>query len=206
MLLPRRGDHSRRRLLAVARGREGAKNLDELWGNYDPRKDPLETTVVREWKEGSVTCRYVVFTIGTFKGRVSRMAAFYAFPTGAEEKLPGLLDLHGGGQEGFVDRSHLPGAERLRGAVDQLGRESDGRHEGRGAEYRLGGTRCHAETQRPLRHDEARRQDARRLRIAAKQQLVPTRAGRARGSHSSNNSPKSTDGGWVSRAIRWAVS
>jgi hypothetical protein len=75
------------------------QNLDELWGKYDPRKDPLETTVVREWKEGEVTCRYVVFTIGTFKGKVSRIAAFYAFPTGAKEKLPGLLDLHGGGQK-----------------------------------------------------------------------------------------------------------
>ncbi|MHB1037300.1 MAG: alpha/beta hydrolase family protein [Pirellulales bacterium] len=74
------------------------QNLDELWGNYDPHKDPLETSVVREWKEGTVTCRYVVFTIGTFKGEVARIAAFYAFPTGAKEKLPGLLDLHGGGQ------------------------------------------------------------------------------------------------------------
>ena len=26
------------------------------------------------------------------------MAAFYAFPTGVKEKVPGLLDLHGGGQ------------------------------------------------------------------------------------------------------------
>ena len=75
------------------------QNLDELWGKYDPRKDPLETTVVREWKEGEVTCRYVVFTLGTFKGKVSRIAAFYAFPTGSKEKLPGLLDLHGGGQK-----------------------------------------------------------------------------------------------------------
>ena len=39
-----------------------------LWGHYDPRKGPLDTTVVREWKDGLVTCRYVVFTIGTFKG------------------------------------------------------------------------------------------------------------------------------------------
>lgn len=74
------------------------QTLDKLWGNYDPRKDALDTTLVREWKEGSVTCRYVVFTTGTFKGKVSRMAAFYAFPTGAKEKLPGLLNLHGGGQ------------------------------------------------------------------------------------------------------------
>ena len=75
------------------------RNLGELWGEYDPRREALDTSVVREWKEGEVTCRYVVFTIGTFKGKVSRIAAFYAFPTGAKEKLPGLLDLHGGGQK-----------------------------------------------------------------------------------------------------------
>jgi len=74
------------------------QNLDELWGSYDPREEPLETAVVRQWKEGAVTCRYVVFTVGTFNGRVARIAAFYAFPAGAKEKLPGLLDLHGGGQ------------------------------------------------------------------------------------------------------------
>ena len=26
-------------------------NLDELWGDYNPRKEPLETQVVREWTE-----------------------------------------------------------------------------------------------------------------------------------------------------------
>jgi len=74
------------------------RNLDELWGNYDPRKEALDTKVVREWKEGEVTCRYVVFTIGTFKGKVSRIAGFYAFPSDTKEKRPALLHLHGGGQ------------------------------------------------------------------------------------------------------------
>ena len=107
------------------------QTLDELWGNYDPRKEPLDTTVVREWKEGAVTCRYVVFTIGTFKGKASRIAAFYAFPTDNKEKLPAVLDLHGGGQRGFIDRRHLPGAERLRGTIHQLGRKPmDGMKEG----------------------------------------------------------------------------
>ncbi len=80
-------------------------NLDELWGNYDPRKEPLETLVVREWKEGNITFRYVVFTTGTFKGQKARLAAFYAFPK-SERKLPGILHVHGrplGGQ--------LPGAK-----------------------------------------------------------------------------------------------
>ena len=78
------------------------KNLDELWGGYDPQKDPLETQMVREWKDGDITYRYVVFTIGTFKGQKSRLAAFYAFPK-SDRKLPAILQVHGGGQRASVD-------------------------------------------------------------------------------------------------------
>ena len=77
-------------------------NLDELWGSYDPRKEPLDTQVVREWKEKDTTCRYVVFTIGTFKGKTARIAAFYAFPP-SDRKLPAILQVHGGGQRASLD-------------------------------------------------------------------------------------------------------
>jgi|SRR6056297_175202 len=42
-----------------------------------------------------------VFCVGTFKGEPAPMAAFFAFPKGADE-LPGLLHLHGGGQRAFL--------------------------------------------------------------------------------------------------------
>jgi pimeloyl-ACP methyl ester carboxylesterase len=77
-------------------------NLDELWGNYDPRKEPLETQVVREWKEGDVTYRYVVFTIGTFKNTKSRLSGYYAFPK-SDKKIPAILQIHGGGQSASVE-------------------------------------------------------------------------------------------------------
>jgi len=77
------------------------QNLNELWDGYDPQKEPLETQLVRQWQEGDVTYRYVVYTVGTFKGRKSRMAAFYAFPK-HDKKLPALLHLHGGGQRAFL--------------------------------------------------------------------------------------------------------
>lgn len=77
-------------------------NLTELWGDYDPSKEPLDTQVVREWKEGDVTYRYVVFTIGTFKGKVARLAAFYAFPK-SDTKLPAILQIHGGGQRASIE-------------------------------------------------------------------------------------------------------
>jgi dienelactone hydrolase len=71
-------------------------NVDELWGNYDPGKEPLETEVLREWKHGDITIRHVVFTVGTFKGKKARLAGFYAFPK-SDKKLPGILQIHGGG-------------------------------------------------------------------------------------------------------------
>ena len=77
-------------------------NLEELWGDYDPGKEPLETQVVREWKEGDITFRYVLFTTGRFKGKPARMAAFYAFPK-SDKKVPAILQIHGGGQNASID-------------------------------------------------------------------------------------------------------
>lgn len=78
-------------------GGKAPETLDQLWAGYDPAREPLETTVVREWQQEGVTCRYLLFTIGTFKGKRSRLAAFYAFRK-SQAKLPGVLHLHGGGQ------------------------------------------------------------------------------------------------------------
>lgn len=76
-----------------------------LWQDVDFRKDPLETEVVKEWREEGVVCRYVIFTVGTFKGARSRCAAFYTFPVGMRQG-PAFVWAHGGGQR----------AERERGA------------------------------------------------------------------------------------------
>lgn len=75
--------------------------VKELFADFDPRKDPLDTKVVREWEKDGIIYRYVTFHIGTFKGKPARMAAFYAFPKGAK-KTAALLHLHGGGQRAFL--------------------------------------------------------------------------------------------------------
>ena len=75
--------------------------VKELFADFDPRKDPLDTKQVREWEKDGIVYRYVTFHIGTFKGKPARMAAFYAFPKGAK-KQPALLHLHGGGQRAFL--------------------------------------------------------------------------------------------------------
>lgn len=78
------------------------QTLDALWGNYDPRKEPLEIEVLKEWEQDGVVARIIRYQVGTFKGVVSKIAGFYCFPKGAS-KLPGLLQLHGGGQSASLD-------------------------------------------------------------------------------------------------------
>ena len=85
----------------LARAAEVPKTVESLWADYDPRQEPLDAKVVREWEEGGIVFRYVTYHIGTFKGVPARMAAFYAFPKGGR-RLPGLLHLHGGGQRAFL--------------------------------------------------------------------------------------------------------
>ncbi len=78
------------------------QSVRELWADFDPRKDPIETEVIREWKENGGVFRLVRFLIGTFKGKPARMAAIYGFPEGATEKLPAVMHIHGGGQRAFL--------------------------------------------------------------------------------------------------------
>jgi hypothetical protein len=73
------------------------QNLTELWGDYDPRKEPLADEVLKEWEKDGIVYRVVRYQVGVFKGQPVRIAAFYACPKGAVG-LPALLHIHGGGQ------------------------------------------------------------------------------------------------------------
>jgi dienelactone hydrolase len=83
------------------------QSVPELWADFDPRKDPLEVEVIREWKEAGGSFRHVRYLIGTFKGKPARMAAIYGFPEGAKEKLPAVMHIHGGGQRAFLHEVKL---------------------------------------------------------------------------------------------------
>ena len=83
------------------------QSVMELWADFDPRHDPIETEVIREWKEDGGVFRHVRYLIGTFKGKPARMAAIYGFPEGAKEKLPAVLHIHGGGQRAFLSEVKL---------------------------------------------------------------------------------------------------
>lgn len=78
------------------------QSVTELWADFDPRKDPIDAQVIREWKEDGGVYRHVSYHIGTFKGQPARMVAIYGFPEDAKEKLPAVMHIHGGGQRAFL--------------------------------------------------------------------------------------------------------
>ena len=73
------------------------QTLEELWTGFDPRKEPLDLEVLKEWAEDGVVLRVVRFRIGVFKGTRAKLAAVYGFPKDGKN-LPGLVQIHGGGQ------------------------------------------------------------------------------------------------------------
>jgi hypothetical protein len=79
------------------RGDVPPRSFADMWSGFDPRQEPLEVETIREWEEDGVVLRIVRFRVGVFKGQVSRIAAVYGFPK-AGSALPGLVQIHGGGQ------------------------------------------------------------------------------------------------------------
>jgi dienelactone hydrolase/lysophospholipase L1-like esterase len=86
------------------------QTFDELWADFDPRAEPLEVEILKEWDDDGVVFQVVRYRIGVFKGQEAKMAAVYGYPKGAR-KLPGLVQIHGGGQ--YADyRAVLTNAKR----------------------------------------------------------------------------------------------
>lgn len=79
------------------------RSVEELWADFDPRSDPLDAEVIREWSEDGGVYRHVRFLVGTFKGTPARMTAIYGFPEHAAGRVPGVMHIHGGGQRGSLD-------------------------------------------------------------------------------------------------------
>jgi hypothetical protein len=73
------------------------QNFEALWAGYDPRVEPLDVEVLKEWEEDGVVLKVLRYRVGVFKGQKAMMAGVYGYPKGAS-KLPGLVQIHGGGQ------------------------------------------------------------------------------------------------------------
>ncbi len=100
--------------LPALKGEVAPRNFREMWAGFDPRAEPLETETIQEWEEDGVVLRIVRFRIGVFKGQATKLAAVYGFPQNAKvngKNLPGLVQIHGGGQ--YADyRAPLLNAKR----------------------------------------------------------------------------------------------
>ena len=81
-----------------------------LWDGFDPRPEPLDLETLKTWEEDDVVLRIVRYRIGIFKGQKAMMAAIYGFPKN-RPKLPGLVQIHGGGQSADY-RAVLTNAKR----------------------------------------------------------------------------------------------
>ncbi|MEJ6621437.1 MAG: dienelactone hydrolase family protein [Opitutae bacterium] len=69
----------------------------DAWKGFDPRNEPLEIEVLTEWEEEGVVLKVLRYRIGVFKGKKAMMAGIYGYPKGGKD-LPGLVQIHGGGQ------------------------------------------------------------------------------------------------------------
>jgi len=82
----------------------------ELWADFDPRAEPLDVEVLHEWEEDGVVLQVLRYRVGIFKGETAMVAAVYGTPKGGQN-LPGLVQIHGGGQ--YADhRACLANAKR----------------------------------------------------------------------------------------------
>ncbi len=91
-------------------GTNAPATFEALWAGFDPRKEPLDIEVLKAWEEDGVALKVLRYRIGVFKGQKALMAAVYGYPKGGS-RLPGLVQLHGGGQ--FADyKAPLTNAKR----------------------------------------------------------------------------------------------
>ena len=83
--------------------KEVPQNVEDLWEDYDPRKEPLEIKVIKEWETPEVITRYLTFKVGIFKEADSRISAYYSFPKNSK-KNAAFVWSHGGGQRAEKNR------------------------------------------------------------------------------------------------------
>jgi acetyl esterase/lipase len=69
----------------------------QLWADFDPRAEPLDVEVLQQWEQDGVVLQVLRFRVGVFKGEKAMIAAVYGYPKG-QQQLPGLVQIHGGGQ------------------------------------------------------------------------------------------------------------
>ena len=77
--------------------KDAPSTFSQMWEGFDPRNEELEVETLKQWEQDDVVLRVIRYRIGVFKGTKAMMAGVYGFPKG-QKGLPGLLQVHGGGQ------------------------------------------------------------------------------------------------------------
>ena len=81
------------------------KDIPALWATFDPAKEHLEAKVLHEYEKDNVTIKMISYVVGTFKGKKVRMGGYLAYPSEIDKPLPGIVQIHGGGQRAMADYS-----------------------------------------------------------------------------------------------------
>ena len=76
--------------------------IQKAYADFDPRKDPLDIAMVKEWDEGAIHVEQLYFTGQVFDGIKTRVYAYRAAPRTGDH-LPGVLYCHGGGQTAYLE-------------------------------------------------------------------------------------------------------
>jgi len=80
----------------------GSQEVMDFWGSYDAHKDPLNVEVIKEWETAKGNFQLVRYSLGKLTGSNKSaspiIAAYYGYPKGAK-KVPGIVQIHGGGQQ-----------------------------------------------------------------------------------------------------------
>ena len=66
---------------------QAPQTFDDLWAQFDPQKETLDTEVIKEWEEDGVILKIVRYRMSIFKGQKAMMAAVYGYPKGAKSFL-----------------------------------------------------------------------------------------------------------------------
>jgi hypothetical protein len=73
------------------------QTVDELWAGFNPRAEPVDVEILKAWEEDGIVLQVLRYRIGIFKGKKAMMAGVYGYPKDGRD-LPGLVQIHGGGQ------------------------------------------------------------------------------------------------------------
>lgn len=101
----------------------------EAWASFAPAAEPLEAELIRETRESGMIVRQVRYVVGTFGGKKTYCAAFFAMPEGGT-KLPGIVQIHGGGQRARIEETtfwagHQYAAIAINWGELEIGQEGD---------------------------------------------------------------------------------